>query len=158
MKRLITLFLILTMIIPAAALADLPDISGLSYEELVQLKDQINLAMWNSQEWQRVLVPKGIWEIGADIPEGHWTMTPNGSHVGMYVYVDAVDSTGAQPDPDCDVWDAYWVSTERLSKDVWKDSEMLHELSLNMAAGMFIVLPCDTYFTPYAGKPDLGFN
>ena len=157
MKRLITAILILALALPAVALADLPDISGLSYEELLQLKEQINLAMWNSQKWQKVLVPKGVWEIGVDIPEGYWTMTPNGSHVGMYLYCDTLDSTKAKASDDCDIWDAYYVSTEKSGSN-WKDSEYLHELSLDMEAGMYIIIPCDTYFTPYAGKPDLGFN
>ena len=157
MKKLIAMLLIMALAIPSLSLAGIPDISDLNYEELLQLKELINLAMWNSQEWQKVLVPKGVWEIGVDIPEGYWTMTPNGSHTGMYLYCDMLDSTKAKASDDCDVWDAYYVSTEK-SGNKWKDSELLHGLSLDMASGMYIIIPCDTYFTPYAGKPDLGFK
>ena len=65
MKKLLTIILILALAVPAAALADLPDISSLSYDELIQLKDQLNLAIWNSQEWQEVEVPAGTYQIGA---------------------------------------------------------------------------------------------
>ncbi len=52
------------------------NVDSLSYNELADLKDQINLAMWNSDEWQEVKVPQGIWEVGVDIPTGHWTISP----------------------------------------------------------------------------------
>ncbi len=35
------------------------DLSHMSFEDLVTLKDQINLAIWNSKEWQEVTVPQG---------------------------------------------------------------------------------------------------
>ena len=59
MKKLLTIILILALAVPAAAFADLPDISNLSYDELIQLKDSINLAICNSQEWQEVTSRKG---------------------------------------------------------------------------------------------------
>lgn len=42
MKRLLTIILILALILPAAALADIPDISGLSYVELHSGKPSFN--------------------------------------------------------------------------------------------------------------------
>ena len=81
MKKLLTIILILALVVPAAAFADLPDISNLSYDELIQLKDSINIAMWNSQEWQEVTVPIGVWVVGEDIPIAHWSISidPNSS-------------------------------------------------------------------------------
>ena len=75
MKKLLCLLFVLVLL-PVVSLSDLPDISGLSYEELVQLRDCINLAIWNSEEWQEVTVPPGLWKIGDDIPAGHWTIRP----------------------------------------------------------------------------------
>ena len=43
MKKLITIILILALALPALALADLPDISGLSFEELTQLKKKLKV-------------------------------------------------------------------------------------------------------------------
>lgn len=63
MKKIFALLLAL-FLLPAFSLADIPDISGLSYDELVQLNNQINLAMWNSEEWQEVTVPPGTYQIG----------------------------------------------------------------------------------------------
>lgn len=74
MKKLLTVILILALLVPFSAFADLPPLDGLTYDELVELKDQINLAIWNSDNWQEVTVPAGIWKIGEDIPEGHWSI------------------------------------------------------------------------------------
>ena len=83
MKRFLSLLLCLLVVVsPAWSIADLPDISSLSYDELVELKDSINLAIWNSQEWQEVTVPMGVWTVGEDIPVGHWSisLSPDTSH------------------------------------------------------------------------------
>ena len=69
MKKVITILITLALILSlsVSALADF-DLSGLSFEELVALKDQINLAIWNSEKWQEVEVPHGVWLVGEDIP------------------------------------------------------------------------------------------
>lgn len=72
MKRLISVLLLIMMV--SCACAEDIDLSGLSYAELVALKDRINLAIWISQEWQEVTVPQGTWKVGKDIPAGHWTV------------------------------------------------------------------------------------
>ena len=75
MKRFLCVLFVLVLL-PVVSLADLPDLSGLSFDELLQIRDQINLAIWNSQQWQEVSVPPGVWEIGVDIPSGHWSVRP----------------------------------------------------------------------------------
>ena len=74
MKRFFCLLFVLVFL-PLVSLADLPDLSGLSFDELVLLRDQLNLAIWNSKEWQEVKVPIGVWKIGDDIPVGKWTIS-----------------------------------------------------------------------------------
>ena len=43
MKKLLSLVLVLVLL-PIVSTADLPDISGLSFDELVQLKEQIMIS------------------------------------------------------------------------------------------------------------------
>ena len=78
MKRILALILTMSALaaIPLSAHAEEKkiDLSGLTYNELVELKDQINLAIWECDEWQEVEVPQGIWKVGEDIPAGHWTI------------------------------------------------------------------------------------
>ena len=56
MKKFLFSFIVLVLLITSAA-ADPVDLSGMSFDELVALRDQLNLAIWNSQEWQEVTVP-----------------------------------------------------------------------------------------------------
>lgn len=157
MKRFLCLCVSL-LFVPVFCLADLPDLSGLSFDELVQLRDQALLAMWNSEQWQEVRVPAGAYEIGADIPEGYWTMTPNSGTDEWYVYCDQLNETRSSFGDDCDIWDSYMVNCARSLNNEWKNPTALHELSLDLKAGRFLIIPCETIFTPYAGKPDLGFK
>ncbi len=86
MKRILGLAVatILALIMTATTFADI-DLSGMTYDELVALKDQINLAIWNSEEWQEVEVPQGVWEVGADIPAGKWEIRPlQGATTAIY--------------------------------------------------------------------------
>ena len=153
MKKLIAL--LLALLLPAAALADMPDITGLSYDELVQLKDQINIAMWNSQEWQEVNVPEGVWLVGEDIPAGHWTI--RAAHEMGYLYVsvfDKLDEFGKGPAHGAFYWDQD-IRGEKI------DNKFLMcptETDVELTDGLYINVSGDTIFTPYSGKPDLGFK
>ena len=156
MKRLITIILILALAVPALALADLPDISNLTYNELVQLKDQINLAMWGSQEWQEVTVPPGVWEIGVDIPAGHWSVRPAARCGPDYIiYASATTNHGHDVDLFsgkhimeciCDPSATYYSGEYKTSTDI------------DMEAGYFVRLDCAMIFSPYSGKPSFGFK
>lgn len=158
MKKLLAVILLLALLLPVASLADLPDLSGLSFDELLQLREQALFAMWNSEQWQEVRVPAGAYEIGVDIPEGYWTMTPNSGDDEFYVYCDQLNETKSSFGDDCDVWDSYMVNCARSLKNEWKNNSALHELSLDLKSGRFLIIPCETVFTPYTGKPDLGFK
>lgn len=75
MKKVITICITLALIFALAvpALADV-DLSGLSFEELVALKSQIDLELFSRDEWQSVEVPQGLYLVGQDIPAGKWTV------------------------------------------------------------------------------------
>lgn len=77
MKKVITICITLALILALAvpALADV-DLSGLSFEELVALKSQIDLELFARPEWQSVEVPQGLYLVGRDIPAGKWTVRP----------------------------------------------------------------------------------
>ena len=70
MKRLITIILILAMLLPVAAMADLPDISALTEAELIELNHQIQLILFSQKLVDGVTVPAGEYIVGEDIPEG----------------------------------------------------------------------------------------
>lgn len=154
MKKLIAITLILSLLLPAAALSDLPDISGLSYDELVQLKDQINLAMWNSQEWQEVTVPAGTWKVGEDIPAGHWSISMSGHGCAVVWYCEKVNELG---EPVC--YGAKYTHKEVASEDFNAFSEKYsHKIDFELQDGWYMYFTEEVIFTPYSGKPDLGFK
>ena len=74
MKKLFVILLITVMLLPVVSLADLPDISGLSEEELLELNHQIQLRLFSEKLVDGVTVPPGIYSIGVDIPAGTYRM------------------------------------------------------------------------------------
>lgn len=156
MKKLIAVILILAMV-PVIAIGDLPDISGLSYDELVQLKNQINLAMWNSQEWQEVTVPQGVWTVGEDIPVGHWSisLSPESTvHWAGITYCDQLDASGLDAGNQfyCDIY-------AHLTVGGPENENYPKKVDINCKPGTFIIINHgDVVFTPFTGKPDLGFK
>ena len=137
---------------PTSAAADLPDISGLTFDELVELREQLNLAIWQSEDWQEVTVPAGTWTIGEDIPAGHWTIRPAGSQDMLNVaYHDLVDASGQGVAPGWHGWNGILTGPDHFSPE-------LTSVDLDMIEGMHFTCSKPVIFTPYAGKPDLGFK
>ena len=154
MKRtfcIILAFVLLITIAPAA-FADV-DLSGMSFDELVALKDQINLALWNSVDWQEVTVPQGLYKVGSDIPAGKWTVK---APVGGYTVVkigSQVDENGTDVDyhgeskPICG--DNYSGFAPSSACAFWT-VELREDQYVSVKNG-------DCVFTPYAGN-NLGFK
>lgn len=158
--RILSLLLALLLSTFAFAAAETIDLSGMTYEELVALKDQINLAIWNSQEWQEVTVPQGVWKVGEDIPAGTWTVrcAEGGARCEI--------SWGAILDEDGE--SIVWTGRSSLYNYVYNPEHHWYEPGKHMVEytftveiGDYIVVHMDesqALFTPYAGKPDLGFK
>lgn len=153
MKRLFILFLT-TLILAGSAAADPVDLSGMSFEDLVALKDRINLAIWNSQEWQEVTVPAGVWVVGEDIPAGHWTIRPLPNDYVNVTYFDRLDQFGTGVGQGWLGWGG--TLTSRGEGDMTYGEPT--QVDLVMEAGMYFKCSHSVIFTPYAGKPDLGFQ
>lgn len=157
MKKLIIVALVLALLLPAAALSDLPDISGLSYDELVQLKDQINLAMWKSQEWQEVTVPVGVWEIGKDIPVGEWDISVASDAPdawGTIIYCDKLDASGLGANQ---LYCKIFHYEQLFSKN--SGTSLRTSIVIDFKPGTFLIIDYgDMLFTPSTGKPSLSFK
>ena len=153
MKRLLALLFVLVFF-PVLSLSDLPDISGLSYDELVQLRNQINLALWNSSEWQEVTVPAGTWKIGEDIPAGHWSISMSGHGLISVYYCEKVDEFGEPV-----FFGAKYTRKDLASEDFKAFNETYnHVVDFELQEGWYLYFTKEVIFTPYTGKPDLGFK
>lgn len=134
-----------------------PTLEGLSYDQLVSYRDALNLAIWNSQEWQEVKVPAGIWVIGEDIPAGHWTVSaPDGESIHI-AYGDELNSTGRSINT---LWTDVGMFANLYGQGHYShNDDNDHYLNIDMKKGYyFSVDEGYAIFTPYAGKPDLGFK
>ena len=152
MKKLIVLIIALVLLC-SSALADI-DLSGMSYDELVSLRDQINLAIWNCQEWQEVTVPEGTYEVGKDIPAGHWTIKETNN---QYLYLYYFDSLN--PDTKSLGRNSQYFNAELRQSGVDSFGHIvLSETDIDMKDGWYFKCSGPVVFTPYTGKPDLGFK
>lgn len=154
MKKLVFLFILLFSISPA--FSENIDLSGLSYEELVILRDRIDIAMWQSKEWKEVTVPAGVWVVGEDIPAGHWT---------VYCHRDAfsaIVSWGESLDAGRKAINAKGRNSTRntiYNRSEEGSSILATQYSFEVIDGDYIVIQKGpVIFVPYAGKPDLGFD
>lgn len=86
MKKLIIIML-LALILPAAALADLPDISDLTVDELMELNHQIQLRLFSEKLIEGVDVPAGEYIVGEDIPAGTYRLKIGFPKSGGYLTV-----------------------------------------------------------------------
>lgn len=86
MKRLLTIVLALVMILPATSLADVPDLSGLSAEELLETIRAAQLLLFSSELVNGITVPQGEYIIGEDIPAGTYRIeiTGTGGYYDLY--------------------------------------------------------------------------
>ncbi len=154
MKRIISLAISVLMImsISAFGFADV-DLSGMSYDELVALKDQINLAIWQSDDWQEVEVPQGVWLVGEDIPAGKWTIKA-AKEASTFISVgDAPtdDGTGVKATVMQAIYDPEYMFYNAKSD--------IFEWTIDLAEGKYVEIDNGVaIFTPYAGKPSLGFK
>lgn len=152
MKRLFTL-LLAALLLAGSAAADPVDLSGMSFDQLVSLREQLNLAIWNSQEWQEVTVPAGVWVIGEDIPEGHWVIRPVPETYVSVVYCDRLNDFGKDPGQG---WRGWSGTLTARSKGLTVNEP--REVDLYMETGMYFINRGAVIFTPFTGKPDLGFK
>ena len=155
MKKHIALFLI-ALLLPVAAFAtDLEiDLSNMSFDQLVALREQVNLAIWNSQEWQEVTVPEGIYKIGIDIPVGHWSIRVASKVDYFYIsYFDKIDDIGKGP-----ARGAQYYSEEIASPGYSKLTNYNDIVDFDLQDGWFLKIGGQAIFTPYTGKPDLDFK
>ena len=157
MKKLFVLLLAVLLLFAGSAAADPVDLSGMTFDQLVALRDQLNLAIWNSQEWQEVTVPIGVWTVGEDIPAGHWTITMPENSSGNITYSDRLDEFGKGV-PFGWLGFVETIDTHKNKDGSWRFPEDPQSVDLDMKAGMYFINSAPVIFTPYAGKPDLGFK
>lgn len=154
MKRLLSV-LLAALLFAGSAAAQAPDLSGLSFDQLVELRDRLNIAIWNCSEWQEVTVPEGIWIVGQDIPAGHWSVRVAAEHDYFYIsYFDILNEIEKRPGNG-----ARLVQQDIASPGYSAFGETTPESTdVILEEGWYFKCGGAVIFTPYTGKPDLGFR
>ena len=151
MKRILSLFLIVALLLAGSAAADPIDLSGMTFDQLVALRDQLNLAIWNSQEWQEVTVPVGIYQVGVDIPAGYWHISAKEYSYTQIYYFEKLNQYKTDPDPLSGYMYSLFLKNLGEADNVSTD--------IDMKNGMYFMAVSESViFTPYTGKPDLGLK
>lgn len=154
MKKVILAIVILMLAVQPAIAASGVDISGLSFDELLALKQEINLALWASEEWQEVTVPAGVYEIGKDIPAGKWTIRPVDGDTARVYWGSELDESKTDIPP----LSLYTYEQVTSPWDSYAKYNNIESVSWDLSAGTFIVIKDSAViFTPFAGL-DLGFK
>ena len=155
MKKLISYICVFALVLALAPAAFAEwDLSGFSYDDLVALKDQVQRAMWDSEDWQEVTVPQGVWEVGKQIPPGKWTIRCNTDGFAQIGVGDGLRDNGTKvtfpPKASATVYDPDAKTYSAGDSVEW--TVELHE-------GEYVEITWSSViFSPYSGAPSLGFK
>lgn len=142
-------------LVPAHAEVDL---SGMTLSELIELSQQVTMAMWETEEWEEVEVPIGVYEIGVDIPAKHWNIAAGDGHFPTIVYASKLDASGRDAEWEDTIYEEWLMSS---SYDYYEDyaGEYPESIDLDLSDGGYLIVEeGSVIFTPYTGKVDLGFK
>lgn len=158
MKKFLIVAIVICMMIPCALSEDI-DLSALSFEQLVALKERINLALFSSDEWQEVVVPQGIWLVGKDIPAGKWTLTAQQTDDGItYIQYGSKLNDNKNEIEYKYMREYFWISS-KVHKRL--KSNDITEYTIELREGdYFIVDPSygPVVFHPYTDEPSFTFK
>ena len=159
MKRFFCLLLAFVLLIPSAVLADV-DLSGMSFDELVALRNQVTTALFYSDDWKEIFVPGGFYQVGNGIPSGHWTITPYGQSYIHVWYGDKANNSLSGPGIGWDIvngWNGI-LSTKKNKDGSWQDTSEYHQLDIVIHDGWYLLFAGDVIFTPYVGVSNIKYN
>lgn len=125
------------------------DLSELSFDDLIQLRQDVNDALFTSPEWESVTVPQGVYQVGVDIPACHWTLNAVENDYTAVYYCEKLDEHGL-------MYGRGYCASYVLSNTPAKGNI---GIDIDMEEGMYIIIERSVaVFTPYTGARDLGFK
>lgn len=146
MKKIVSVFIvgcIILLMVAGIAVAEM-DFSGMSFDELIAAREQITMALWDSDGWQEVEVPAGVYKIGVDIPAGHWTIKPAVADTMTVNYGNNYSQNELQ----------YPYSYQQISHpdDSYYKYNPVSEISWELEDGYYLIIEDGpVIFTPYVG-------
>lgn len=146
----------LLAVLAVPVIAEGIDLSALSWDELLALREQLNLELFSREEWQSVEVPQGVWVVGEDIPAGKWTVTCETGSFGQIAWGTTLNESGTNID---------FFKPPMDSESVYNPEGSLYEegklttYTFEAVEGYYVVISSSSLtFSTYTGKPSLGFK
>lgn len=150
MKKFVGLVLALILIC-SFAVAEV-DLTGMTFDELVELRQKVDAAIFASDGWQEVSVPAGIYKIGEDIPAGKWVVTPAKGSTAFIDLGKSIDDNGME------IADGFYNETITSESDSYAAYNNVREVTLDLQDGTYIEIDnSNVIFTPFKGH-NLGFK
>lgn len=97
MKKLLAALSVSLCLLPACALSAF-DLSAMTTDDLVALRDQVSDELSRRGASSSVTVPIGVWRIGEDIPAGTWMLSAIDDRYTHIVIGPTVDPSGLTMD------------------------------------------------------------
>lgn len=158
MKKLLCILsaLAIALSLAAPAAAENIDLTALSWEELLELKEKITLEQMSRNEWQEVEVPQGVYVVGEDIPAGKWTVRCSYGNSVTISWGQYLDDDGHGIDYFRGINDAQNI--KNVNGRLYQEGDAT-EYTFDAIDGYYVVINYSSAtFTPFTGKPDLGFK
>lgn len=83
-KKVFVTALALLSLLTSYALAI--DLEGMSLEQLLALRSEVDAAIWESDAWSAAVLPAGVYTVGQDVPDGRWVIRAHGEGYATIVY------------------------------------------------------------------------
>ena len=113
--------------------------------EIYARYDELMAALKTKTEWESVYVPTGVYEIGTQIPQGRWTIWPDGERKTWVFY-------GKTRSADGGVYASGNIIVDR-SSGIYQAERFRYNMSLNLEENWYIKTHDQgAIFTTYAGK------
>lgn len=156
-RQLARVLLILFLVIGIPFVAHATDMSQFSFEVLVQVQQEVAKELTKRPEWREVTVPQGVWEVGKDIPAGHWLIS---AYPGTYARVTVGDTLNVSQKTVS--WNsAFFYTANVVSPEYrsFKEHSDQPSFDIELKAGLYVVVEHGSVvFSPFIGKPLLGFS
>lgn len=123
--------------------------------ELAALRDLCQEIIMESDSWQEVEVPQGVWWVGFQIPAGKWTVCCKTGDFCTFSWGERLRDNEKDIDPRgrCD-----YVIISNPASNYYEIGDIT-EYTFEVYMHEYIVIDnAPAVFTPYQGKPDLGFT
>ena len=123
------------------------DLTGLTFQELSDLRDRCQMEMMNTGEWQEVTVPPGVYQVGKHIPAGTWRVICRVRNNSLIMWGDKLDGNGHKVT--YDGTDRYDIERVYNPNGKYFEKGSVTEYTFTVRDGEWIIIDdTDMVFTP----------